>query len=106
MPAAYKLIDEFKPFIDKIKKVEIEDKESKKSRAEVLKAILRNIMEVYPKETGLLLSKLWILEEGEKAPNTFKTMTTLFSNEVAIDFFTSVIPSLLTLSKNISPLLK
>ena len=106
LPMAYKLVDEFKPFIDKVKDIDIKEEEAPKDRKMVLKKILENVMVKYPKETGELLSKLWLLEENEKAPNTFKTMATFFSNEVAVDFFTSVLPSLLTLSKSISPLLK
>ena len=106
LPMAYKLVDEFKPFIDKVKYIDIKEEETPNDRKTVLKKILENVMVKYPKETGELLSKLWVLEENEKAPNTFKTMATFFSNEVAIDFFTSVLPSLLTLSKSISPLLK
>ena len=106
LPAAYKLIDEIKPFIEKVKKVDIKEEEAKRNKKTVLQNVLKNIMAVYPKETSRLMSKFWILEDGEKAPNSFKTMATLFSNEVAIDFFTSVLPSLLTISKDISPLLK
>ena len=105
LPAAYKLVDEFKPFIDKVKAIDVGEETSSNDRKYVLKKILENVMVKYPKETGELLAKLWVLEEGEAAPNTFKTMATFFSNEVAVDFFTSVLPSLLTLSKNISPLL-
>jgi hypothetical protein len=106
LPMAYKLVDEFKPFVDKVKEIDVDESETPKDRKPVLKKILENVMVKYPKETGELLSKLWVLEDGEKAPNTFKTMATFFSNEVAVDFFTSVLPSLLTLSKSISPLLK
>jgi hypothetical protein len=106
LPMAYKLVDEIKPFIDKVKDIELEGEEKPKDRKAVLKKILENVMVKYPKETGELLAKLWLLEDGEKAPNTFKTMATFFSNEVAVDFFTSVLPSLLTLSKEVSPLLK
>lgn len=105
LPAAYKLVDEFKPFIDKVKDIDVGEETSSKDRKYVLKKILENVMVKYPKETGELLAKLWVLEKGETAPNTFKTMATFFSNEVAVDFFTSVLPSLLTLSKSISPLL-
>jgi hypothetical protein len=105
LPAAYKLVDEFKPFIDKVKVIDVGEETSSKDRKYVLKKILENFMVKYPKETGELMAKLWVLEEGEDAPNTFKTMATFFSNEVAVDFFTSVLPSLLTLSKSISPLL-
>ena len=105
LPAAYRLVDEIKPFVDKIKNIDVDENEVKGDRKAVFKKILENIMVKYPADTGKLFAKLWILDDGEKAPNTFKTMATLFSNEVAIDFFTSVLPSLLQLSKEVSPLL-
>lgn len=130
LPAAYRLVDEVKPFVDKMKAVEVDEDGSEKSRMTVFKKIMENMMVKYPAETGKLFSKLWVLEEisvpavgidgsplfdddgnriynrqMEKAPNVFKTMATLFSNEVAIDFFTSVLPSLLQISKEVSPLL-
>ena len=106
LPAAYRLVDDVKPFIDKMKVVEVGDGEAKGDRKVVFKKIVENMMVKYPSDTGKMFAKLWVLDEGEKAPNTFKTMATLFSNEVAIDFFTSVLPSLLQLSKEVSPLLK
>ena len=106
LPAAYRLVDEVKPFIDKMKAVEVREDEEKGGRKVVFKKIIENMMVKYPADTGKMFAKLWILDDGEKAPNTFKTMATLFSNEVAIDFFTSVLPSLLQLSKEVSPLLK
>ena len=106
LPAAYRLVDEVKPFIDKMKAVEVSEDEAKGGRKVVFKKIVENMMVKYPADTGKMFAKLWVLDEGEKAPNTFKTMATLFSNEVAIDFFTSVLPSLLQLSKEVSPLLK
>ena len=105
LPAAYRLVDEVKPFIDKMKAVEVGEDEAKGGRKAIFKKIIENMMVKYPADTGKMFAKLWILDEGEKAPNTFKTMATLFSNEVAIDFFTSVLPSLLQLSKEVSPLL-
>ena len=106
LPAAYRLVDEVKPFIDKMKAVEVSDDEAKGGRKVVLKKIIENMMVKYPSDTGEMFSKLWILDDGEKAPNTFKTMSVLFSSEVAIDFFTYVLPSLYRLSKEVSPLLK
>ena len=105
LPAAYRLVDEIKPFVDKIKKVDVSEDEAKGGRKVVFKKIVENMMVNYPADTGKMFAKLWVLDEGEKAPNTFKTMATLFSNEVAIDFFTSVLPSLLHLSREVSPLL-
>ena len=105
LPAAYRLVDEIKPFVDKIKNIDFDENEVKGDRKAVFKKILENIMVKYPADTGKLFAKLWVLDEGETAPNTFKTMATLFSNEVAIDFFTSVLPSLLQLSREVLPLL-
>ena len=105
LPAAYRMVDEVKPFIDKMKAVEVDEDEAKGGRKVILKKIIENMMVKYPADTGKMFAKLWVLDDGEKAPNTFKTMATLFSNEVAIDFFTSVLPSLLQLSKEVSPLL-
>ena len=105
LPAAYHLVDEVKPFIDKMKTVEVGEEEVKGGRKVVFKKIVENMMVKYPADTGKMFAKLWILDEGEKAPNTFKTMSTLFSNEVGVDFFTSVLPSLLQLSKEVYPLL-
>lgn len=106
LPATYKLVDEIKPFIDKVKDIEVDENEAKGDKMSNLKKILENVMVKYPAETSELLAKLWILDGNEKAPNAFRTLTALFASETAIDFFTSVLPSLLTLSKSISPLLK
>lgn len=106
LPAAYRLVDEVKPFIDKMKKVQVSEEEAKGGRNVVLKKIIENMMVNYPTDTSNLLAKMWVLDDGEKAPNVFKTMTALFSSEVAVDFFTSVLPSLLQLSRQVSPLLK
>lgn len=128
LPRAYKLIDAVKPFLDKVKNIDVEEGEDKKA---ALKKVFENIMVKYPKDTSELLSKMWILEEvdvpkydkngnyikndkgeietekkTENAPNAFKTISTIFTNEVAVDFFTSVMPSMLSLSRSISPLLK
>jgi hypothetical protein len=105
LPAAYRLVDEIKPFVDKIKDIDVDENEEKGDRKAVFKKILENIMVKYPADTGKMFAKMWVLDEGEKAPNSFKTMATLFSNEVAIDFFTSVLPSLLQLSREVLPLL-
>lgn len=105
LPAAYKMVDGVKVFIEKMKQVETDKVESGETRGAVLKRIMENMMVNYPKDTSELLAKMWVLDKKEKAPNAFKTMATLFSNEVAIDFFTSVLPSLLQLSRTVSPLL-
>lgn len=106
LPAAYNLVDEIKPFVTKIAAEDAENGEEKADNKTRLSRAIKNALVRHPGETGRLLAKLWVLEEGEKAPNAFKTVSTLFSNEVAVDFFTSVMPSLLMLSKQVSPLVK
>jgi len=105
LPAAYRLVDEIKPFVDKMKAVDVGEDEEKGGRKVVFKKIVENMMVKYPADTGEMLAKFWVLDDGETAPNTFKTMATLFTNEVAIDFFTSCLPSLLQLSREVLPLL-
>lgn len=105
LPAAYNLVDEVQEYIEKMKTVEVNEDKARGDNKTVLKKVLRNMMVKYPKETGRLFAKFWVLDNGEKAPNIFRTMSTLFSNEVAIDFFTSVFPALLQVSKQLSPLL-
>lgn len=104
LPAMYHLAGEIKPFVEKMKTVEVEDNIIG-DRKSIFKKIIENMMVNFPSDTSKLMSKLWYLEENEKAPNTIKTMTVLLTNEVAIDFFTSVLPSLLTVSNMVSPLL-
>lgn len=105
LPIAFNLIDDIKEFVNKIDVKDVENVDGKGAN-ERLKKIIENMMVKYPKDTGELFAKLWVLDEGEKAPNSFRTLSALFTNEVAIDFFTSVIPSILQISKSISPLLK
>lgn len=105
LPAAYRLVDSVKEFVEKMKKVEVGEDEISGGKSAVFKRIVENMMVNYPKDTGEMLSKLWILEKDEKAPNAFRTMTELCTNEVAVDFFTSVLPSLLQLSRTVSPVL-
>lgn len=99
LPAAYGLIDEAKKYVDKIKSIDV----GSNDRTEAFMQVLRNMLVKYPSETSKMLSRLWILDQGETAPNAFETLGTLFSNEVAINFFTSVVPSILSLSSAVSP---
>lgn len=101
LPAAYRLVDDAKAFFDKMKTVDVDDG----GKDDVMHTVIENMMVHHPKETGALLSKLWILEEGERAPNVFVTMKVLLTNKAAVDFFTYVLPSLLQISRKVSPLL-
>lgn len=101
LPKAYYLVSDIKKFTDVIKEEEVEEI-AQNGGANKFKKFLENAMVKHPKETGELFSKLWILEEEEKAPNVFKTFSVLFSNETAVDFFLSVLPSLLQIFREFS----
>lgn len=130
LPRVYCLIDEVKPFIETMKKIEVDDEETEKSNLGNFKIVMKKLMFEAPKETSKMLSKLWVLEEievpvldeegqpmvdendnpimvkeMEKAPNALKTLTAIFESEVAIDFFVSALPSLRQILKDISPIL-
>ena len=103
LPRMYALIDEIKPFIDTMKSIKVDEKEVENGKIGAFKAIAEKLMVKAPKETSKMLSKLWVLEGEEKAPNAIATMSAIFKSEVAIDFFTSVLPSLLQISNAFLP---
>ncbi len=60
--------------------------QGKKNLEEMLKVLCKD----YPKEVGALSDRMWILEEGEKAPNVFATVARILSSREVIDFFMSL----------------
>ena len=102
LPMAYHLVDDIKAYAEKLKAIDVEDGVDLSDKKATIKVAFEKAMVKAPKETSALLAKLWVLEEGESAPNVFKTMTAFFASEVAVDFFTSALPSLLQISKGIS----
>ena len=98
LPKAYALVDSVKEFLKKVKEADLGEGDKLS-----FKDVAKNLMVKYPKDTSELLAKFWVLEnEEEKAPNALKTMSTIFKSEDAIDFFTSVIPSIMELSNVLS----
>lgn len=95
LPRMYALIDEIKPFVETMKSIEADEKEAENGEIGAFKAIMKKLMVEAPKETSKMLSKLWVLEGEEKAPNAIATMSAIFKSGVAIDFFISALPSLL-----------
>lgn len=98
LPRAYDLIDELKGFIELMKKTEISESDISENKSENAKFIIKNLMKEHPKETSEMLKKFWVLDKGEKSPNALKTMSEFFTNETAMNFFTSALPSLLQIS--------
>ena len=103
LPRMYALVDEIKPFIDTLKDIEVDEKEATNGKIGAFKLIMEKLMVKAPKETSKMLSKFWVLDENEKAPNALVTISAIFKSEVAIDFFTSVLPSLLQISSVLLP---
>ena len=100
LPKVYDLIDDSKAFIELMRGTEVKDKEVDDKAA--LKIVLENMLKKHPAETSAFLKRFWILDKGEKAPNALKTIITLLTSEGANDFFTSLVPFLVTFSKNAS----
>lgn len=99
LPRAYDLIDDSKAFIELMRKTEVKDGEVDSEAA--LKIVLENMLKKHPAETSALLKRFWILDKGEKAPNALKTIITLLTSEGANDFFTSAVPFLAKLLRNV-----
>lgn len=66
--------------------------ESKEATAKQnVKKMYFRLCREYPKETGAVLDKLWVLEEGEKAPNAIVTAGIALMRKDVINFFTSLL---------------
>lgn len=55
------------------------------------KKIYFRLCKEYPKETGAVLDRLWVLEDGEKAPNAIVTASIVLVRKDVISFFTSLL---------------
>ena len=96
LPRAYGIVEDLNALITKVKddNLLVEGTNTK----HILKKLLETLCVKNPAETSRVFKKFWILEEGEKAPNALKTIATIFSNDDSVDFFTSVLPSLVRIS--------
>ena len=93
LPQAYGIVEDLNALVSKVKEdnLIVEGTNTK----HIFKKLLETMCVKNPAETSRVFKKFWILEEKEeKAPNALKTIATIFSNEDAVDFFTSVLPSL------------
>lgn len=56
------------------------------------KRMIFRLCKDYPKETGEVLDRLWVLEkDGEKAPNALITASVLLVRKDVLNFFTSLV---------------
>jgi hypothetical protein len=92
LPQAYGIVEDLNALVSRVKEDNLIVEGT--STKHVFKKLLETLCVKNPAETAKVFRKFWILKEGEKAPNALKTIATIFSNEDAVDFFTSVLPSL------------
>ena len=95
LPFTYDFSEEVEKFLKLTKVLNIRQNRDaslslKEQGKKNLKDMFRRVSKEYPKETSELLAKLWVLEEGEKAPNAFTTFTKIIANKDVLDFFTSL----------------
>lgn len=95
LPFTYDFADKAEAYFKKTKLLDIRKEKTEglditEQGKKNLKAMLKKMCKEYPRETGDLLAKLWVLDEGEKAPNAFKTMTKVLTNKDVLNFFSSL----------------
>lgn len=95
LPFTYDFSVEVEAFLKKTKVLDVRkncDKSltTRENGKKNLKEMFRVVSKDYPKETSALLSKLWVLEDGEHAPNAITTFTKIMTNKDILDFFTSL----------------
>lgn len=95
LPFTYDFSVELESFFEKTKIMDVrknkdESLSVKENGIKNLKEVFRIVAKDFPTETSNLLSKLWLLEDGEKAPNAICTFTKMMSNKDFLDFFTAL----------------
>lgn len=96
LPATYDLAEAVEQFAQNVNLSELRQSpgegETKEATAKKnLKRMLFRICKEHPKETGELCNRLWVLEDGEKAPNALITVAKILTRKDVLDFFTSLL---------------
>ena len=97
LPATYDLAEAIEEFAKTTKIMELrgtpaEGEDKKEAGRKALKKMMFRACKEYPKETGMLFDRLWVLEsEKEHAPNTLITISKVLLRSDVIDFFTSLL---------------
>ena len=96
LPATCDLADAVENLVKVSKIMELrtgtQDGESKEDTAKRnIKKMYFRLCKEYPKETGAVLDKLWLLDDGEKAPNAIVTAGIVLLRKDVISFFTSLL---------------
>lgn len=96
LPATFDLAEAIEKFWNDTHLAELRtapnDDETREEKAKKnLKKMFFRVCKEYPKETGALCDKLWICNNGEKAPNALTTFSKIIMRKDALDFFTSLL---------------
>lgn len=96
LPRTFNLVSQVEAFAEKTKILELrtppKDGESASDAGKrVMKDMAKRACTEFPEETGILTDAMWILEDGEKAPNALVTFTKCIRRDDVMDFFISLL---------------
>lgn len=96
LPATFDLVEKIEAFIKKTSIAELrtpaQDGETAKDAARrVMRAMAKRACTEYPKETAELTDSMWVLDEGETAPNSIITFTKCIQRNDVMNFFISLV---------------
>lgn len=96
LPRTFDLVSQVEAFAEKTKILELrtppKDGESASDAGKrVMRDMAKRACTEFPEETGILTDAMWILEDGEKAPNALVTFTKCIRRDDVMDFFISLL---------------
>lgn len=96
LPAAFEVVEKIEAFVKKTNITELrtpaQDSETTKDAARrMMRAMAKRACVEYPKETAEVTDSMWILDEGETAPNSIITFTKCIQRNDVMNFFISLV---------------
>lgn len=96
LPRTFDLVSQVEAFAEKTKILELrtppKDGESASDAGKrVMRDMAKRACTEFPEETGILTDAMWVLEDGEKAPNALVTFTKCIRRDDVMDFFISLL---------------
>lgn len=96
LPATFDLVEKIAAFAEKTNIMELRtapsgDETAKEAGTRVMKAMAKRACTEYPEESGIVTDAMWVLDEGEKAPNAIVTFTKCVQRTDVMDFFISLL---------------
>lgn len=96
LPRTFDLVSQAEVFAKKTKILELrtppkEGESASDAGKRVMRDMAKRACTEFPEETGILTDAMWILEDGEKAPNALVTFTKCIRRDDVMDFFISLL---------------